>query len=102
MIRRPPRSTLFPYTTLFRSREVLEDPRQVLPVTIAERLYEAVLHRVALRWRAPAARVAAHFGLFDGYIERIRAWRNGGRPSVGAHAGFRLLTIVRGWRGLPS
>src|SRR5690348_18208841 len=25
MIRRPPRSTLFPYTTLFRSREVLTD-----------------------------------------------------------------------------
>src|SRR5260221_3350257 len=24
MIRRPPRSTLFPYTTLFRSREVLD------------------------------------------------------------------------------
>src|SRR2546430_13291996 len=30
MIRRPPRSTLFPYTTLFRSRSlrVLEDPIQ--------------------------------------------------------------------------
>src|SRR2546427_5169493 len=25
MIRRPPRSTLFPYTTLFRSKEVLND-----------------------------------------------------------------------------
>src|SRR3712207_7787799 len=25
MIRRPPRSTLFPYTTLFRSREYLRD-----------------------------------------------------------------------------
>src|SRR2546430_9016426 len=25
MIRRPPRSTLFPYTTLFRSRQGLED-----------------------------------------------------------------------------
>src|SRR3712207_7586083 len=25
MIRRPPRSTLFPYTTLFRSRQVLHD-----------------------------------------------------------------------------
>src|SRR3712207_8902370 len=25
MIRRPPRSTLFPYTTLFRSAEVLQD-----------------------------------------------------------------------------
>src|SRR2546422_8570677 len=27
MIRRPPRSTLFPYTTLFRSREGLESSR---------------------------------------------------------------------------
>src|SRR5256885_15409407 len=37
MIRRPPRSTLFPYTTLFRSRHVAheiglrEDVMQVLP-----------------------------------------------------------------------
>src|SRR3712207_7833986 len=29
MIRRPPRSTLFPYTTLFRSRAQLLDPAQV-------------------------------------------------------------------------
>src|SRR2546430_8923715 len=28
MIRRPPRSTLFPYTTLFRSREVICHQRQ--------------------------------------------------------------------------
>src|SRR5689334_24726154 len=28
MIRRPPRSTLFPYTTLFRSAEVLHDRQQ--------------------------------------------------------------------------
>src|SRR2546422_4648705 len=27
MIRRPPRSTLFPYTTLFRSRRPIADPR---------------------------------------------------------------------------
>src|SRR2546427_3107513 len=31
MIRRPPRSTLFPYTTLFRSRHVLFEKHQ-LPV----------------------------------------------------------------------
>src|SRR3712207_7118694 len=34
MIRRPPRSTLFPYTTLFRSqlgRRVVEDERRALP-----------------------------------------------------------------------
>src|SRR2546427_7088483 len=36
MIRRPPRSTLFPYTTLFRSGSIIElnlvpdDPRQVV------------------------------------------------------------------------
>src|SRR3712207_8548170 len=28
MIRRPPRSTLFPYTTLFRSDAVLDDARE--------------------------------------------------------------------------
>src|SRR2546429_6155434 len=30
MIRRPPRSTLFPYTTLFRSPRVLRPPRRGL------------------------------------------------------------------------
>src|SRR3712207_7142438 len=37
MIRRPPRSTLFPYTTLFRSR------RQVRPITKREQLLVAWL-----------------------------------------------------------
>src|SRR3712207_7023235 len=32
MIRRPPRSTLFPYTTLFRSRRSRGDPRLRGPV----------------------------------------------------------------------
>src|SRR3989441_5787801 len=30
MIRRPPRSTLFPYTTLFRSRRILSAPRALV------------------------------------------------------------------------
>src|SRR2546421_2487181 len=34
MIRRPPRSTLFPYTTLFRSRLQPEDPVPVRPVNV--------------------------------------------------------------------
>src|SRR2546422_4540512 len=33
MIRRPPRSTLFPYTTLFRSREVPVERGRVHPAT---------------------------------------------------------------------
>src|SRR3712207_7869271 len=32
MIRRPPRSTLFPYTTLFRSRGMPADPKDYPPV----------------------------------------------------------------------
>src|SRR5256885_12706836 len=32
MIRRPPRSTLFPYTTLFRSRLALDDIREACDV----------------------------------------------------------------------
>src|SRR5438309_6607302 len=31
MIRRPPRSTLFPYTTLFRSRQKIAEMEGVLP-----------------------------------------------------------------------
>src|SRR5258708_13846972 len=31
MIRRPPRSTLFPYTTLFRSQRVIDPPGQRVP-----------------------------------------------------------------------
>src|SRR3712207_8403866 len=34
MIRRPPRSTLFPYTTLFRSVEVLEPEGEEAPLHV--------------------------------------------------------------------
>src|SRR2546427_2274295 len=36
MIRRPPRSTLFPYTTLFRSCEELANLRKILPERVAK------------------------------------------------------------------
>src|SRR2546422_1805193 len=42
MIRRPPRSTLFPYTTLFRSHEIV-DPHSACEVGLDER--EAVRKR---------------------------------------------------------
>src|SRR2546430_17520504 len=51
MIRRPPRSTLFPYTTLFRSHIVTPpqvgdgrlwvNPRPALPAEVAGALYES-------------------------------------------------------------
>src|SRR2546429_9821361 len=53
MIRRPPRSTLFPYTTLFRSR--FESP-EVRPQTP-----EADLHFIGDRHRARGAHVSVNF-----------------------------------------
>src|SRR5256885_12083912 len=59
MIRRPPRSTLFPYTTLFRSaaRIATAPPR---PFSPRERLAGAA-HRIALRAlaKSPAVRFAS-------------------------------------------
>src|SRR2546430_8455700 len=52
MIRRPPRSTLFPYTTLFRSRGGDPDGLPLLPLqTLSEEL----------DYRSP--RAVRHFGL---------------------------------------
>src|SRR2546430_15815289 len=38
MIRRPPRSTLFPYTTLFRSRDIVHHELEALPRGLLELL----------------------------------------------------------------
>src|SRR3712207_7120444 len=54
MIRRPPRSTLFPYTTLFRSRDALRDERAVV---------RAPAERGRVRLQALVAEVAHEDGL---------------------------------------
>src|SRR3712207_7884556 len=56
MIRRPPRSTLFPYTTLFRSARVAA--RQVrVAVEARGRVAEHLLHHPGVRVRVLAQRV---------------------------------------------
>src|SRR3712207_8749110 len=60
MIRRPPRSTLFPYTTLFRSVLRLQDTRVLLRVgsvgAVGERFHADLLPRArAERQRGAAA-----------------------------------------------
>src|SRR5260221_6769513 len=46
MIRRPPRSTLFPYTTLFRSRNLSICPRLLAQVVVATERVLALIHEV--------------------------------------------------------
>src|SRR5260221_3104187 len=50
MIRRPPRSTLFPYTTLFRSHR-FEGPARRLMRLLAETTEDGFVFRVDLRLR---------------------------------------------------
>jgi glycosyltransferase involved in cell wall biosynthesis len=80
--------------------EVLGDPAQVLPVTAAKRLYEGLVGDWPTAWRGLPARMAAGFGLFDIYIERIRAWRAGERPVTGPDPRFRLSAVTGRWRQL--
>jgi len=82
--------------------EVVGDPRQVLPLTPGYRLYEAAVGGLPSRWRRLPARLAASAGLFDAYLERIRAWRGGERPHTGPDARFRLSTVTEQWRALLS
>src|SRR3712207_7798395 len=56
MIRRPPRSTLFPYTTLFRSIESLRGAREDLATR------RAALEAAEARARAESGRIAADRG----------------------------------------
>src|SRR5258707_2332530 len=90
MIRRPPRSTLFPYTTLFRSVEVrrcsLEDRHtgagngvglvQLLRLLLVDRIREAVaelLDRKSTRLNSSHANIS--YAVFCLKKKQIR-WRN--------------------------
>src|SRR3712207_7472960 len=69
MIRRPPRSTLFPYTTLFRSREWKEN---------ASRTRGCSKKRETKKCSGSAARSRSIMG---SRAAKSRTWRNGRRRS---------------------
>src|SRR2546422_6307595 len=86
MIRRPPRSTLFPYTTLFRSREILHAIRTNLgssppdPLSVAER-------GEALRAASPEGRGGRGVRTPDGRGEK------GVRPDLVKHFTDQLTAV---------
>src|SRR5256886_16849949 len=71
MIRRPPRSTLFPYTTLFRSMEIVYDEGSL-------RAYFDKAARVA-----PEHPVLIHRFLEDAFEGHVDAIADGQRTAIG-------------------
>src|SRR2546429_1478609 len=73
MIRRPPRSTLFPYTTLFRSRiHIIARTRYVVEMPELTRLGADVVIPEEFETSIEIfARVLAHYGVPRGDIERL-------------------------------
>src|SRR2546429_5223565 len=68
MIRRPPRSTLFPYTTLFRSTSEMDLPLGVVRVLLGDLASEGLV-RVMSTQRQPAKdRKSTRLNSSHGYI----------------------------------
>src|SRR5256885_14926929 len=97
MIRRPPRSTLFPYTTLFRSPVrgelslQLREPRDQVPGAL----------RVLLRGGPRAERQRAEEPRLGGTDSRARTRRcgvGGGEPGTGRLGGLEPLLELPGER----
>src|SRR3989442_14434290 len=55
MIRRPPRSTLFPYTTLFRSPRIRMRPSNYRPIIL-------IVLSLAVLWSVPATKAGPNLG----------------------------------------
>src|SRR2546426_3576431 len=87
MIRRPPRSTLFPYTTLFRSGGIVEFIKHL-------NRGKQVLHDKTIYMEAERGGVAMEIGLQynDGYSESVFSFANNiNTVDGGSHlSGFRM------------
>src|SRR2546429_4599183 len=76
MIRRPPRSTLFPYTTLFRSLLPGGECRQRTPVDLHRRRQHQAMQSLLVR----VSPVDVHLGLGSG--QGATAWPDADRKST--------------------
>src|SRR3712207_7253343 len=76
MIRRPPRSTLFPYTTLFRSRGRCESAERVVAqhlATLAHRAGVALPVELADERLGDVASTAAHWARSEEHTSELQS-----------------------------
>src|SRR2546430_8598597 len=100
MIRRPPRSTLFPYTTLFRSRP-LPSRTQLLAEALIERatVPAEIARGVRAAFRAPRRVASAAVGALAGVGAMAWAGINAAPPSpynvpIGPHRRYTWVRVA--------
>src|SRR2546422_6860140 len=98
MIRRPPRSTLFPYTPLFRSRHVLS--RAVGARLVLSERFLAALEERYRRLDRPVPRRAERLALLP---QGASTWPvDGGEPGWALESGARAFAVLARDAGLPA
>src|SRR5258706_14851106 len=86
MIRRPPRSTLFPYTTLFRS--VVDGERELLAVHVGDQVRHADL-RLQVRIRQVAPETDRVPAVVIAVLVAVALGPGAGRDCTGEHEAGR-------------
>src|SRR5256886_202771 len=104
MIRRPPRSTLFPYTTLFRSRErsgintILHELNPLFTINVTMRdiksknVYSRVNSRATTQWRKPES---ANGVQLEGVASDSRSSRNGNKTTKQTSKEAKMGKVMR-------
>jgi len=82
--------------------EVLADAPVTLPVTSPLRAYQRAVAVLPRGLHRLVASCAGELGLFDVYVNQVRAWRERGRPRIGPDPRFRLSVVAQRWRTLLS
>src|SRR3712207_9549732 len=104
MIRRPPRSTLFPYTTLFRSRPAYERDilvgsflgRRQMLLNAPDAIRRVLLDNHENYGRAPGTRRVLRPVLGEGlFLAEGEAWRHQRRTNAPALAPRHLPVLAR-------
>src|SRR2546425_13338550 len=103
MIRRPPRSTLFPYTTLFRSHHYRCRARGMRAVAeLAFRIVPPAVGRAAGGHTTAVGRVGAHGGESEAAVEPCVTGDNRGACVVRTNANGSSLLLEQRRRYRPK
>src|SRR3712207_271346 len=108
MIRRPPRSTLFPYTTLFRSLELYASVRPVQTLPAIKVPYEKV-DLVVVRENTEGLYAGLEHYVVPGVVESLRVVTRPAAERIiryafehARHQGRRKVTVVHKADVLPQ